>query len=203
MFRRLALGSSLVLVAGVIAVGFFTRETWLSWVMPAASTDKGDAPHDSNAGEVQQVKLSPQAQANLRLVVKPLTVSTYWRTIQVPGQIVDRPAQSDRSIVATVNGVVTQVPYFPGDTVKAGDTLFTLTLHSETLHLTQSDLFKTIREIEMTKEQQKRFYGIAEKGKAMPEAKLTEVENQLSRLTVARRSISQGAADKGLTPEQI
>jgi hypothetical protein len=141
-----------LLPACVVAAGFLTRAAWLPWLLPAPSTVEAEEKYDDAhgaAGEVQQVKLSPQAQANLRLIVKPLTVETYWRTIQVPGLIVDRPAQSDRGVVAPVTSVVTRVRHFPGDIVKPGDTLFTLRLLSEPLHLTQSELFKTTEEIEI------------------------------------------------------
>jgi membrane fusion protein, heavy metal efflux system len=185
------------------AGGFFTRATWLPWVTPASSN--GNAEDDHAHGpvvEMQQVKLSAQAQANLGLVVKPLIVDSYWRTIQVPGLIVDRPAQSDRGIVAPVTGVVTKVHHFPGDTVKPGDTLFTVRLLSETMHMTQSELFKATLEIEITKEQQKRLVGIASEG-ALPAAKMIEIETQLRRQTSSVLAYRTELLARGLTPQQI
>jgi len=129
-------------------------------------------------------------------------VDTFWRTIQVPGMVVDRPAYSDRGIVTPVTGVVTKVHCFPGDTVQPGDTLFTLRLLSETLHLTQSDLFKTTQEIEITKEQKKRLSGVASSG-AIAEAKMIEIDNQLRRLTNAAQAYRQELQTRGLTPDQI
>jgi cobalt-zinc-cadmium efflux system membrane fusion protein len=189
------------LLGGLIVAGFFTRELWLPLVMPASTIAKVDD-HDDHGpvGEAQQVKLSPQAQANLRLVVKPLKVDTYWRTIQVPGLIVDRPAQSDRGIVAPLTGVVTKVHHFPGDTVKPGDTLFTLKLLSETLHLAQSELFKTTKEIEIAKDQKKRLSGLEG---TIAGTKMIEIDYQLSRLTVAVQAYRTELQTRGLTPEQI
>ena len=118
----------------------------------------------------------------------------------MPGMVVDRPAQSDRGIVAPLTGVVTKVHHFPGDTVKPGDTLFTLRLLSETLHLTQSELFKTSKEIEFARDQKTRLAAV---GGAIPEAKFVEVDNQLKRLTVAARAYRTELLTRGLTPEQI
>src|SRR5262249_21750615 len=153
-------------------------ETWLHWINSPESivdTDHADQGNHVGSADVHAVKLSPQARANLGLIVKPLATQTYWRMIEVPGLIVDRPAQSDRGIVAPVTGVVTGVYLFPGDTVKPGDRLFTLRLLSETLHLTQSELFKTAKEMEITREQQKRLSGLAAAG-AVQESKLIEIE---------------------------
>src|SRR5262245_8706320 len=127
-----------ITVVGLLVAAYLTRHAWLP--ESPSNVQAEDTPTHAAAGEPQQVQLTPQAQSNLRLVSKPLKVDTFWRTIQVPGMVVDRPAYSDRGIVSPVTGVVTKVHYFPGDTVKSGDTLFTLRLLSETLHLAQSEL---------------------------------------------------------------
>ena len=112
MFSRriLKISAGIALVAGVVTGAAFTRDSWLPWLSPANPADgsKADSPVKSS-GESQQVKLTPQAQSNLRLISKPLKVAPFWRTIQVPGMIVDRPAYSDRGIVSPVTGVVTKV----------------------------------------------------------------------------------------------
>jgi multidrug efflux pump subunit AcrA (membrane-fusion protein) len=203
--RILKLVGAVCLVAGLLVAGYFTREAWLPWVMLASSIDDSHHANDETHGpivESQQARLSPQAQQNLRLVVKPLTVGEYWRTVQLPGTVVDRPAQSDRGIVAPVTGVITKVHALPGDTVRPGDPLFTLRLLSETLHLTQSELFKTSKEIQITQEKKKRMNGPAFTG-AVPEASLIEIDNQLRRLGVAAQAYRTELLTRGLTPAQI
>ena len=190
-------------LGSVVMAGYLTRAAWLPWMTTNSSIGKTEDKHDDThggGGEVQQVKLSTQAQANLRLVVKPLTVETYWRTIQVPGLIVDRPAQSDRGIVAPVTSVVTKVHHYPGDIVKPGDPLFTLRLLSEPLHLAQSELFKTTEEIEITKNQKKILLAA---GESTPRVKIIEVDNQIHRLTVAALAYRTELMTRGLTPAQI
>jgi membrane fusion protein, heavy metal efflux system len=202
-FRRILTGlTGVILLGGMVAVCCFTSATWLPWVQPASATNKAEDTHNGRApvGELQQAKLSTQVQANLRLVVKPLTVDTYWRTIEVPGLIVDRPAQSDRGIVSPVTGVVTKVHHFPGDTVKPGDMLFSVRLLSETLHLTQSELFKTTKEIQLTQEKKKRLSNVPG---VIPEATMIETDNQIRRLTVAAQAHRTELLTRGLTTEQI
>jgi biotin carboxyl carrier protein len=188
-------------IAILAAAGYFTRDAWLA-------SDPGTEPEDNHqhahagAGEPQQVKLTPQAQSNLRLVSRPLQATTFWRTIQVPGMIVDRPAYSDRGIVSPVAGVVRKVHRYPGDTVKQGDDLFTLRLLSETLQLTQSELFKTAQEIAINTEKKNRLTRLNNQG-AISEATLIEIDNQARRLAVADKAYRQELQTRGLTPEQI
>ena len=153
-------------------------------------------PERSSAGEPQQVRLTPQAQANLRLVTRPLKPGTYWRTAELPGTVVDRPARSDRGVIAPVTGVVTKVHHFPGDT------LFTVRLLSEAVHLTQSDLFKTTHEVQLTQEQKKRKTAPEVSG-AVSYGEIIELDNQLRRLTVAAQAYRQELMTRGLSPDQI
>ena len=50
----------------------------------------------------------------------------------------DRPGESDRGVTSKVAGVVTAINARPGDTVRAGDPLFTLQLASEFLQSAQT-----------------------------------------------------------------
>ena len=114
--------------------------------------------------EAKVLKLSLQARENLGLLSRPVKLQSYWRTVLVPGAIVDWPGLSDRGVTAPAVGVVVQVHAFPGDTVKPGDKLFTLRLISEYLQNTQSELFKTTRDTQLLSEQRKRLEKTAESG---------------------------------------
>jgi biotin carboxyl carrier protein len=179
---------------------FFTRDTWQSWFWPQ---ETAAAPAEKKHGHGHgDFRLSPQAQKNLRLISKPLVVTTTWRSIQLPGMIVDRPGFSDRGIVAPVTGVVTKVHAFPGDSVRHGDLLFTLRLLSETLHGTQAELFRKTKETQITEDQKKRLTELYQSG-ALPLARMIDVDNQLQRLAVAVQASRQELLSRGLTPEQI
>ena len=83
-----------VMVGLAIAAWFFREPLSRSFTAraPAAMADDHRAPIE----DAKVLKLSPEARRNLGLVVKPVKLQTYWRTIQVPGEIVDRPRREHR-----------------------------------------------------------------------------------------------------------
>src|SRR5262249_10595933 len=153
----------------------------LRYAKPAVS-DVSPSGGTETAASTGKVLLSDQAIVNLGLRAQAAQPGTYWKTIQVPGMVVDRPGRSDQGVVSPVTGVVAQVNYLPGDTVRPGDVLFTIRLLSEALHQTQSDLFKAAQDIKLAQAQRRRLEAAAG---ATPEARIIEVENQITRLEVA------------------
>ena len=148
------------------------------------------------------LKLSEQARKNLGLVSKAAKSQTYWRTIQIPGAITDRPGKSDRGVTSPAVGVVTQVHAFPGDTVHPGDRLFTLRLISEYIQNTQSDLFKAAKESQLIGEEKVRIEALAKTG-TIPGSKLIELNQQLRRQQAAIQGYRQDLLTRGLNPDQI
>jgi cobalt-zinc-cadmium efflux system membrane fusion protein len=191
--------SALALVAGLALAAYFTRGAWLPYVLrtPPAETALGG---EEVGPPPVKIIVSEQAQQNLGITAKSAAPQTFWKTIRVPGMVVDRPGQSDRGIVAPVTGVVTKVGFFPGDTVRPGDTLFTLRLMSESLHTTQTELFKATQDIKLAQAQRQR---LAASGGAVPESKVIEVDNQIRRLDVAVQAYREDLRNRGLRPEQI
>ena len=88
-----------VVVAGLSATAFFTREHWMALMAARSAPAKGAETAPAPIQEAKVLKLSPQARQNLGLVAKAAKPQTYWRTIQVPGAVVDRPGRSDRKSV--------------------------------------------------------------------------------------------------------
>lgn len=162
----------------------------------AASPSAGD----EEPPERLKVLLSDTAIANLGLKAKQLKPQTFWRTIPVPGMVVDRPGLSDRGVPAPATGVVARIHKVAGDFVRPGDVLFTLHLLSESLHLTQSELFKSTQEVKLAEAQAKRL--AASEG-AVPEARRIEVDNQIARQLVAVRAYRQELLNRGLSAAQI
>ena len=189
---------AVAVLAGIAAAGYATRERWLPLLQKADAT--GTAEPAGEAAPTGKVIVGEQAQLNLGLTAKPLKAQTFWKTIQVPGVVVDRPGLSDRGVVAPATGVVAKVYHVPGDTVRPGDVLFTLKLLSETLHLTQTDLFKATQDITLAQAQRKR---LADSAGAVPEARMIEVDNQVSRLQVAVKAYRQELQNRGFGPELI
>src|SRR4051812_24101309 len=102
-------------VAGVAAAGYFTRDTWTPWLRQASPAAVAAAPDEAGTPP-GKVLLTDQAITNLGLSAQQVTAGPYWKTILVPGVVVDRPGQSDRGVVAPAAGVVAAIAHVPGDT---------------------------------------------------------------------------------------
>lgn len=193
---------AIVVLGGIGIAGYFTRDSWLPLLHHSASavTEEVSAETTVEPAPDPKLLLSDQAIENLGLKAKSVKPQTFWKTIQVPGMVVDRPGRSDRGIVSPVTGVVTQINYFPGETVRPGDALFTIRLLSELLHQTQTDLFKATQDIKLAEAQRKRL-GTA--GGAIPESRLIEIDNQIIRLKVAVKAYRRELVNRGLRPNQI
>jgi hypothetical protein len=192
---------TVIILAGVGGGLFATRDRWLPLLRrgtPAVAAPNKPAPPE----KVEVLELSPEARRNLGLVIKPLKLQTYWRTIQLPGTIVDRPGWSDRGITSPAVAVVSAIHAYPGDTVRPGDKLFSLRVFSEYLQNTQSELFKATRETELIGEQYKRIKAAADSG-AVPAARAIELENQLRRQNAAIQAFRQDLLTRGFSPSQI
>ena len=192
----------LAVISGLIAAAAWYRDQWLPLLRPPVVEPSTTAGHEEKpTPQAKVLELSPQARQNLQLVSRPAKLSTYWRSIIVPGEIIDRPGVSDRGVTSPAVGVVTQVHAFAGDTVRPGDRLFTLRLVSEYIHNTQSELFKVTRDIELEAEKRQRLAQIGEG--AIPQVRIIEVDQQLRRLQAASESYRQDLLTRGLSPEQI
>ena len=187
------------LIASTGFAGYITRERWLPFFekSPPASRVESDGVAGASSAKVV---VNEQAQLNLGLTAKPLQPQTFWKTIQVPGMVVDRPGVSDRGVVAPVTGVVVKVNHVPGDIVRPGDVLFTLKILSESLHLTQSELFKATRDIELARDQRKLLVAASA---AVAEARIIEVDNQIIRLQSTVQAYRQELLNRSLSPEMI
>ncbi|MFO0823376.1 MAG: efflux RND transporter periplasmic adaptor subunit [Gemmataceae bacterium] len=197
-------------IGGVGFAAYATRERWLPHVFPT----KPEAKHDGHAGhddhdepaQAQRVKLSPEAQANLGLdkegAVDNLIPTEYWRRVPIPGVIVDRPGESDRGVTSKVAGIVSEIKARPGDTVKAGDPLFTIQLVSEFLQGAQVDLAKAARELEFAIAKRDRIAALV-RGGTQSGAALIEEENQVKRVTTQIQAYRRQLQVFGLTLEQV
>lgn len=189
----------LVLGAGGY-LAFVTKDRWLEKLTGQGAGEAAEEAGHSAVAAGNQVLLSDQAQKNLHLQTKPLVMESFWKTITVPGIVIDRPGFSDRGVVAPATGVISRIHRVPGETVRVGEPLFTIRLLSESLHLTQTDLFKATQDIRLAQAQRQR---IAELGDAVSGARLIEVENQITRLEVATKAYRQELLNRGLSAEQV
>lgn len=192
----------IVVIAGIGAGAWFGRDYWLPLLNGDAQQDE-TAQEDSPPVEApKMLKLSEQARANLALVSKPVKVQSYWRKIQIPGVIVDRPGVTDQGITAPIAGVITQVHAFEGDIIQPNEKLFTLRLVSEYLQKSQSDLFKAIRETEILNKEIVRLRELANTG-VIPGKRILELEQQVSRQAALLDAYRQDLKSRGLSDEQV
>jgi len=188
-----------ILSAAVVAVSLILRQYW-SPEFQSAAGNVGPAARSQEAAQV--LELSKEAQQNLGLSVKPLKLQTYWRTVQMPGVIVDRPGKSDRGMTSPAVAVVAEIHAYPGDTVHPGDRLFTLRVFSEYLQNTQTELFRATRETEVIRDQIDRLKTLVESG-AIPTARIIELENQQRRQNAAISAYRQDLLTRGLSVDQV
>lgn len=201
-------------IGGAALAAYATRDKWTPHVFPAKSAAKsgdGHAGHEDHDGHDHgaggdRVKLSPQAQANLGLdqegAVDTLVPQEYWRKVAVPGVVVDRPGVSDRGVASRTAGIVTEIKARPGDTVKAGDPLFTLQLAGEFVQSAQTDLAKTAKDLAAAVVRRDLTKKLVTAG-TQSGVVLIEDENAVTRLTTQVNGFRRQLAVLGLTPDQI
>jgi membrane fusion protein, heavy metal efflux system len=205
MWRKIGGG---VVLALALAAGSWLAHQHLYLAPQLARSDEDHGPIMHGGEGVhgdegpQSVKISPQARQNLGLATQPARLTSYWRTLDVPGRIIDRPGLSDHGITAPVSGVVTRMFAFPGDMVEPHAPLFTIQLASETLHASQLELFQATKEIAIVRQQLERLRQAAASG-ALPQARLIELENQLERLQATVQAHQQHLRSRGLPEDQI
>jgi len=192
------------LIMAIVALTALAVGGWLghdAWHRPEPAADQVER-HPHEHADVERVRLSPQAQANLHLVVKAVQPQTYWRTVQVPGLVIERPGTTDRGVTAPLAGVVKRIAALPGDIVRPGDELFTLGLTSEYLQTSQTELNKTAQELKIVQDQKRRLDKLADTG-AIAGVRVIDLQNQIDRLAALRKAQRTDLALRGLTAEQI
>lgn len=192
---------SLLAIGVAIGLGAYAYNEWKTRQTAAAASNVA-APKPPVADGNTPVRVSAEARKNLGISSKPLQLSTYFRKIEVPGAITDRPGISDRGVVAPVTGIVTKINAYPGSTIAPNAPLFALRLVSDSLHTSQLELFKATKEIEIARQQQKRLEGLAKEG-GIAGSRLIEIENQVKRMDVNVLAYRQDLKARGLSAEQI
>jgi len=84
--------------------------------------------------------------------------------------------------------------------VRPGDKLFTLKLASESLQQTQTELFKTSKNIKLAEARRERLIA---GGQAIAQARVIEVESEVARLEVAAQAYRQELFNRGFSPADV
>ncbi len=190
----------LALIGLAIAASWLYRDRFSARYESAAALDPNA---DGEPAPVQTiVEVSVQARKNLGLHAQPLRPQDYWRTVLIPGEIADRPGISDRGVTSPAVGVVTTIHAYPGDTVREGETLFTLRLFSEYLQATQTRLFKAIQETAIIDAEINRLSEAVRSG-AVSKNRLIELKSESDRQNTLLQTARQELLTRGLTPDHL
>jgi biotin carboxyl carrier protein len=186
--------------AGVGGLALAQVNGWLPVEWFAGKPKPDDHGHEEPPADF--VTLTPQAQANLGLDVRQITLTTFPRTVVVPARVVDLPGHCETVVTAPAAGVVTRIAVVPGESFTPGTTLFTIHIIGEDLYLGQKDLFKTTRDLQILKEEYQRIEAAVRTG-SLPQTRLIDLDYQQRRLAASLDTARQDLVARGLTAEQI
>lgn len=208
---------SLALIAGSIGLAVFTREQWQpvwdqisarSMLTTSVAETHRAAVKDDHAGvhhghaEVKAVSLTDRARQNLGLKTGKVVLQDWWQSISIPAEVMEEPGHSEQGVSSTVQGIVLKIHAFPGQTVRAGDSLIDIQPTSELLATAESSLLKILQEMHLVELQIERMSPTIESG-ATPIARKLDKEYELTRLESQRLAQVQELLVRGLTPVQI
>ena len=147
-----------------LAIGS-TRNQWLPLLTrPTVSVaaDPSATDDHAHAEAAKGLVLSDSAKASLGLELSPIVLQEYWRSLPVPGEVMEEPGHCEQGVSATVHGIILRIHAFHGQTVRVGDALFDLRPTSELLATSQTALLKSIQEMDLATAELKRITPLAE-----------------------------------------
>jgi membrane fusion protein, heavy metal efflux system len=192
---------SIVVLVGAIVLSLLAGAAGGLYVYPWLKAKPEEKKPSADPGEF--VKISPQARANLELRVEPWRpVKEYWRTLKVPGQVVEREGNCDRLVTARLGGIIKDIAAVRGDLVRPGAPLFTLEVISEAIQTAQAAYYKNHLELKIVADEQRRLADSFKSG-ALPAARKIELDNQWDKLSREKLALEHELKVRGLTPAEI
>jgi membrane fusion protein, heavy metal efflux system len=161
--------------------------------------------HAAPSGPANSIELSPQAKLNLGLTpefLRPLELSTFKRTINVPGLVISKPGRTEIRVASPLNGVVTHVHSVTGEAVLPGNLLFEIRLSYEDLVESQTAFLKSLGELEVEIREIARLEEVAQSG-AVSGKTLLDRRYAKDKLEALIRSQREGLKLHGLSDRQV
>lgn len=161
--------------------------------------------HSHGHDEANSLELSAQAKGNIGLTsefVQPIALQTFRRSITVPAIITERPGRTLVEVSTPMAGVVTHVHAVQGEAVAAGTLLFQIRITAEALVSTQTDLLKTVGDIEVEDREIARLTKVTEGG-AIPQKVLLERQYAKDKLESLLGAQKEALRLLGLSEHQI
>ena len=141
--------------------------------------------------------LSRQAHDNLGLKMGTATRGEYWKSLTLPGEVMEIPGKSDLSVSAPVVGVVEEVFVRAGQAVAPEDQLFTLKITDDALTTLQSRLLTSLARRKIVQKEIARLTPLIEAGTVSGSRK-RELEYELSELESEQATRMQEIRARGL-----
>lgn len=173
---------------------------------PDAHAEKdGHEGHDhGHAGhkEENSIELSAQARKSIGLKEGEVALSTYQRTITIPGMVVERPGRSRYAAIAPMTGFLTKILVTAGETVVPDQPLFEIRLTHEELVQAQADLLRTTSELDVVRREIARLEGIGPEGVVATKV-ILERKYELQKLEAVQLAQRQALLLHGLSEAQV
>jgi membrane fusion protein, heavy metal efflux system len=152
--------------------------------------------------EANALGLSAEAEQTIGLKVIRIEQKPFQRTIIVPAMAVERPGRSVIRVTAPLTGVVTAIEAVQGEAVTPGQALLTVRLTHEELVQAQSDLLRSLGELDVVNREIKRIEPLA-KDSLIPKKTLLEREYEQHKLEAVIAAERQALSLHGLTTGQV
>jgi len=169
----------------------------------AVDSQSGDEDHDHAVS--QRLPLSEQARKNLGLTgefVAPLQLTTFYRTLNVPGMVVELPGRTRLKMTTPLTGMILEVLVTSGQTVVPGTPLFRVRLTHEDLVQTQKQFLQALGERDVEIREIERLSSLSESG-AVAGRVLLERQYAREKLEAQLQAQREALRLHGLSPRQI
>jgi multidrug efflux pump subunit AcrA (membrane-fusion protein) len=203
------------MVAAALVAAAITQQHWLPPVQqflsasatPASVAEPDDAHnhagHDHAAhGDADSIKMSAQARKNIGLQVAKVELTSFTKSVGVPGMVVERPGRSVVEVTAPMTGIITKIYTIEGEAIEPGQKMFDLRLTHEELVQAQADLLQTAEEFDVASREIKRIEKLTADG-ALAGKQLLERQYESQKLTAVLHSKRQALLLHGLSDAQI
>ena len=131
-----------------------------------------------------------------------MALSTFTRTIPVPGMVVERRGRSRFTIIAPMTGALTRILVTEGEAVSADQPLFELRLTHEEIVQAQADLLRTAAELDVVNREIARLEAIGPEG-LIPVKTILDRKYELQKLEAVQLAQRQALLLHGLTDRQV
>ena len=169
-----------------------------------AAADHGHADehaHDPHA-DANSLALSEQARRSIGITEGDVALSTFRRTITVPGMVVERRGRSRFAIVAPMTGILTRILVTEGESIAADQPLFEIRLTHEELVQAQADLLRSTAEVDVVRREIARLQGIGPEGLIATKT-ILERKYELQKLEAVLLAQRQTLLLHGLSEQQV